>query len=168
MADIAFLLLIFFLVATTIEQDKGLLRKLPPKITDTTPIQHVKRNVLKVWVNSNDLISVNDKITPLEELRSVCMGFINNKGARPNWSESPEKAIISLKASTATSYNTYIQVQNELAAAYHELRDGFSRAHYGRNYLELENEEQIKAVKRKFPMRISEAEPNVNAERSPR
>lgn len=164
MADIAFLLLIFFLVATTIEQDQGLLRKLPPKITDTTPTKQVKRNVLSVWVNSNNLISVNDKLTSIEELRAVCKGFIDNKGLRSNWSESPDKAIISLKASTGTSYDTYIQVQNEMAAAYHELRDGFSRAHYGRNFYDLESEEQVKAVKKKYPMKISEAEPDISSE----
>jgi len=163
MADIAFLLLIFFLVATTIEQDKGLLRKLPPKITGE-PLVHNERNVLRVWVNSNNFISVNDKLVPIEELREVSRSFIDNRGLRTDWSESPEEAIISLKASTQTNYDTYIQVQNELAAAYHELRDGFSKAHYGREFYELESEAQIKAVKKKYPMRISEAEPNIEKE----
>lgn len=159
MADIAFLLLIFFLVATTIDQDQGLLRKLPPDIPAEKSPQK-KRNVLMVRVNSNNDVQVNGEVVLIEDLKDLCMAFIDNRGRREDWSEKPEEAIISLKASINTDYNTYIQVQNELAVAYRELRDAFALAHYGRKFYELENPEQVKAVKKLYPMRISEAEPD--------
>ena len=165
MADIAFLLLIFFLVATTIEQDKGLLRKLPPDIPVETS-KNKKRNVLMVFVNANNDIQANGEQTSLDDLRQLCKNFIDNRGREDKWSERPEDAIISLKASVKTNYDTYIQVQNELAAAYRELRDVFALEHYGRKFYELENPEQVKAVKKRYPMRISETEPDKTQTRS--
>ena len=116
MADIAFLLLIFFLVATTIDQDQGLLRKLPPDIPAEKSPQK-KRNVLMVRVNSNNDVQVNGEVVLIEDLKDLCMAFIDNRGRREDWSEKPEEAIISLKASINTDYNTYIQVQNKLVVA---------------------------------------------------
>lgn len=179
MADIAFLLLIFFLVATTIDQDKGILRKLPPMPEeDQEPIE-VKanmRNVLFVWVNQNDDLLVKNELADIDELRSICKSFIDNNGRNPKYSDSPQDAIISLKNDIGTSYNMYIQVQNEVAAAYRELRDNYSMQMYGKTFQELQDdlkdervEEQverkkgrIKKVKEAYPMRVSEAEPNVS------
>ena len=165
MADIAFLLLIFFLVATTIDQDKGIMRKLPPLPEEDQPPIEVKanmRNVLFVWLNSNDDLLVKGEPAKIEELRDICKAFVDNRGRRADYSDSPDEAIISLKNDVGTSYNMYIQVQNEIAAAYRELRDEFAIKMYGKKFEELEKEDQVKRVKKEYPMRVSEAEPNVS------
>lgn len=179
MADIAFLLLIFFLVATTIDQDKGILRKLPPMPEeDQEPIE-VKanmRNVLFVWVNQNDDLLVKNEVADISELRSICKNFVDNNGNNPKYSDSPQDAIISLKNDIGTSYDMYIQVQNEVAAAYRELRDNYSMRMYGKTFQGLQDDlkdervekqvdmkkARIKKVKGAYPMRISEAEPNIS------
>ena len=163
MADIAFLLLIFFLVATTIDQDKGILRKLPPMPEEDVPPDELKsnqRNVLSVWVNANDDLLVKKKPSSIDELRSTVKTFIDNNGKNPDYSDNPQEAIVSLKNDIGTSYNMYIQVQNEVAAAYRELRDNYSTRLYGKNFADLDKKEQIKKVKKEYPMRVSEAEPN--------
>jgi len=165
MADIAFLLLIFFLVATTIDQDKGILRKLPPMPEeDQEPIE-VKanmRNVLFVWVNQNDDLLVKGEPSKIEDLRATVKAFVDNNGVNPNFSDSPQDAIVSLKNDIGTSYNMYIQVQNEVAAAYRELRDALSVKLYGKKFDELVEKKQSDRIKEEYPMRVSEAEPNVS------
>jgi biopolymer transport protein ExbD len=179
MADIAFLLLIFFLVATTIDQDKGILRKLPPMPEeDQEPIE-VKanmRNVLFVWVNQNDDLLVKGAPAKIEDLRATVKAFVNNNGRNPDYSDSPQDAIVSLKNDIGTSYKMYIAVQNETAAAYRELRDEYAIQLYGKDFagitkdaedekikeMKAKKKERIKKVKDAFPMRVSEAEPNVS------
>ncbi len=179
MADIAFLLLIFFLVATTIDQDKGILRKLPPMPEeDQEPIE-VKanmRNVLFVWVNQNDDLLVKGEPAKIEDLRSIVKAFVDNKGRNPDFSDSPQDAIVSLKNDIGTSYKMYIAVQNEVAAAYRELRDQYALQMYGKDFAALEKDAKdekvkeiaakkkkyIQKVKEEYPMRVSEAEPNVS------
>jgi biopolymer transport protein ExbD len=159
MADIAFLLLIFFLVTTTMDVDKGLARKLPPiqeDIPDMPPIK--KRNLFAVLINSNNDLLVNGDYMTIKELRAAAKKFINNNDADPESSESPLKAIVSLQNDRGTSYNIYIAVQNELAAAYRELRDEEAMRKYGKNYESLGEEEQ-KAIAGIYPLNISEAEP---------
>lgn len=158
MADIAFLLLIFFLVATTIDQDKGIKRKLPPDI-ESTNVQMAGRNVLFVLLNANDEILVNYEPVPLAGLRSVCKGFLDNHGERKDWSVNPSIAVVSIKSSEGSSYDAYIGIQNEVAAAYRELRDAASQKLYGVDFAELKEESAIKAVKAAYPMRVSETEP---------
>ena len=165
MADIAFLLLIFFLVATTIETDKGILRKLPPMPQEDQPPIEIKanmRNVLFVWVNQNDELLVKGEPARIEELRQITKSFIDNNGVNPKYSVSPQEAIVSLKNDIGTSYNMYIQVQNEVAAAYRELRDALSLKLYGKKFMDLEDEKHVKKIKAEYPMRVSEAEPNVS------
>ena len=165
MADIAFLLLIFFLVATTIENDKGILRKLPPMPDEDQPPIEVKanmRNVLFVWVNQNDDLLVKGEVAQIEDLREITKAFIDNNGRNPDYSDSPQDAIVSLKNDIGTSYDMYIQVQNEVAAAYRELRDALSLEMYGKNFKELEDKKQVKKIKEAYPMRVSEAEPNIS------
>lgn len=165
MADIAFLLLIFFLVATTIDSDKGIMRKLPPMPDENQPPIDVKanmRNVLFVLVNSNDQLLVDEKVATIGELRDIVKAFVDNNGRNPDYSDSPQEAIVSLKNDIGTSYNMYIQVQNEIAAAYRELRDDLSMQLYQKKFDELEEIEQRDRVKKAFPMRVSEAEPNVS------
>lgn len=124
MADIAFLLLIFFLVTTTIDQDKGILHGLPPW-TDVPPpdVELRERNVLEILVNSNNQLLVESDYIEISALKEIAIKHISNNGKLPNFSESPKKAIISLKNDRGTSYEIYIQIQNELKAAYRELRD---------------------------------------------
>lgn len=165
MADIAFLLLIFFLVATTIETDKGILRKLPPLPQEDQPPIEIKanmRNVLFVWVNQNDQLLVKGEEAKIEDLREITKAFIDNNGRNPKYSVSPQEAIVSLKNDVGTSYYMYIKVQNEVAAAYRELRDVLSVKLYGKKFMDLEEEKQVKKIKAEYPMRVSEAEPNVS------
>lgn len=138
MADIAFLLLIFFLVTTTIETNAGILAKLPPKVdkNQAPPPQVKERNVFVVLVNKNNQLLVEDKLMELKDLRKAAVEFLDNgggtgdeactycKGAKsPDSSENPNKAVISLQNDRETSYEMYIAVQNELLAAYNELRE---------------------------------------------
>jgi biopolymer transport protein ExbD len=184
MADIAFLLLIFFLVTTTIETDQGINRKLPPIEDQETPPEIKMKNIFTVLVNKNDQLLVEDKVMELSELREAAIAFLDNggdgsctycKGAKdPASSDNPEKAIISLQNDAETSYKAYISVQNELVAAYYFLRDRECKAKYGKTFRELETmfedprtrettrdriEPLIKDIQTMFPQKLSEAEP---------
>ena len=159
MADIAFLLLIFFLVTTTMDVDKGLARKLPPIVEeeiDMPPIK--KRNLFTVLLNSNNDMLVNDNYMTIAELREAAKKFISNNGADPESSENPQKAIVSLQNDRGTSYNIYIAVQNELAAAYRELRDEEAMKKYGKNFDAL-GPDEAKEIAAIYPLNVSEAEP---------
>jgi biopolymer transport protein ExbD len=161
MADIAFLLLIFFLVTTTIDTDKGIAIKLPPMPEENQPKNDIRikeRNVLKVLVNSNDMLLVDGELLDIKELKRKTKDFIDNPTKNPDLAESPQKAIVSLKNDRGTSYNLYIQVHNELKAAYNELRDARSRMLYGRPLDQLPESRQNE-IKDYYRQVISEAEP---------
>jgi len=161
MADIAFLLLIFFLVTTTIDTDKGIAIKLPPMPEENQPQNDIRikeRNVLKVLVNANDMLLVDGEPTDIKELKRMTKDFIDNPSKNPDLAESPQKAIVSLKNDRGTSYNLYIQVHNELKAAYNELRDARSRLLYGRALEQLPESRQNE-IKDYYRQVISEAEP---------
>jgi biopolymer transport protein ExbD len=136
MADIAFLLLIFFLVTTTIETDSGLNRKLPPMEDVVDPPIIKERNIFTVVVNKFNQLLVEEKPLELNELRNEAAKFLDNGGGKgeeacsyclgdrnPDSSDNPEKAVISLKNDRETDYKVYIAVQNELVAAYNVLRN---------------------------------------------
>ncbi|MEZ4857590.1 MAG: biopolymer transporter ExbD [Flavobacteriaceae bacterium] len=153
MADIAFLLLIFFLVTTTIEKDKGIARQLPPKMEDQPEDVIIKqKNLFIVNVNKNDQLLVEEELAELKDLRQAAIDFIDNGGApsgspeycsfckgkrSPESSDNPEKAVISVQNDRLTSYKMYIAVQNELVAAYNFLRDRESQRLYGWKYTEM-------------------------------
>lgn len=178
MADIAFLLLIFFLVTTTIDQDKGILNKLPPWIEDQEEIiiKTKQRDVLEILINANNQLLVESEYMKIEELRQRTIDHILNKGKRDDYPATPQDAIISLKNDRGTSYDIYIQVQNELKGAYTSLRNEktlqVSKGEF-KTYVELkqctdplEKNKLIKKcrvwkkeVKEAYPMKISEAEP---------
>jgi len=159
MADIAFLLLIFFLVTTTIDSDKGLQILLPQKQEKTEiTIKPKKRNVLNVLVNGNNQLLVRGQVAKLEELTEEVKIHVSNNGKSPDYSESPRLAIVSIKNDRGTSYEMYIKVQNELLRAYNELRDEKSQELYGVNFENL-GENAQKKVKEIYPQKISEAEP---------
>lgn len=170
MADIAFLLLIFFLVTTTMDQDTGIARKLPPMPEENqeTPPQLNNRNIYVVKCNSQfkEVVltgfgrpTIETKIKT--ELKESAKDFITNNGKNPKSSESPEKAIISLQTDNNTEYKTYIRVQNELTAAYNEVRNEESIKKFSLPFNQLNKEDQ-KTIKKLYPQKISEAEPRTN------
>lgn len=186
MADIAFLLLIFFLVTTTMDVDTGIIRQLPPiPPPDMPPPPDVnKRNVFVVLVNANDQLLVEDQLSDISVLRTQAKEFIKGYPDQPDNMNFPSfenediahfgsypvsKQIISLQNDNGTSYNMYIQVQNELAAAYNELRDELAKSKFGKSFEELSTSEpsKAKAIKTIYPARISEAEPKETGQGQP-
>lgn len=159
MADIAFLLLIFFLVTTTIDVDKGVLVKLPPWSEE--PPEEMKlntRNVYSVLVNANNELLVRGEPASLKSLRSNTKEFIMNPRKLENMAQSPNKAIISLKNDRGTNYRTYLEVYNELKAAYNELREEEAQRKHGKSF-EFLSPDQQRAIRAAIPLVISEAEP---------
>lgn len=176
MADIAFLLLVFFLVTTTMDTDLGLSRLLPPPLPEDMPKppEIKQRNIFEVLVNSNDQLLVEGDIMQVAELTEAAKEFIAN----PNddvklpakilkevdffGNVEVSKQVISLQNDNGTSYNMYIQVQNELARAYNELRNELAMEKFGKTYdyfLETKDKAKVKAIRKIYPQRISEAEP---------
>ncbi len=165
MADIAFLLLIFFLVTTTIVEDKGILVKLPPWSEEEPDIAKLKsRNVFPVLVNAQNQLLVRGEPTQITELRQRAKEFIANPQQREDLAERPTKAIISLRNDRGTKYETYLRVYNELKAAYNELWDDLSLKKYGRPYSEEMPLSMRKAIREEIPMVLSEAEPTAFGE----
>ena len=174
MADIAFLLLIFFLVTTTMDVDTGIQRQLPPipEKDQKTDVEVNERNVYVVLVNSRGNIQVNHSWLDLSKLREDAKKFINcDRADDPTLPEMEEitvegikgpvktsKGIISLHNDRGTTYGRYIEVQNELVAAYNEIRNEAARKYFNKPYDEL-NDEQQEAIRKIYPQRISEAEP---------
>ena len=160
MADIAFLLLIFFLVTTTIAEDKGILVRLPPWSDEEPDITKLKeRNVYSVLVNANNQLLVREEPMRIAQLRENAKEFISNPRRLENMSESPKNAIISLKNDRGTNYETYLAVYNELKGAYDELWDELAQKRYGEPYSDDMPFAQRKAIKSEIPMVLSEAEP---------
>jgi len=169
MADIAFLLLIFFLVATTMDIDTGMYRVLPPQ-SNQSPPEIKERNVWVVLVNSNDQLMVEREKMNLSLLRKKTKEFILNPQNKENLPEKRvetiepfgeieiSKGIISIKNDRATSYGMFIKVMNELIAAGNEVKDEFSIKHFGKNYNNLPKHLKA-AVKDAVPTVISESEP---------
>lgn len=162
MADIAFLLLIFFLVATTIVEDKGITVKLPPwSDEEVDPTKLNTRNVFSVLVNAQNQLLVRGEPMQVRVLRERAKEFIMNPQRREDLAERPTKAIISLKNDRGTNYKTYLEVYNELKAAYRELWDEEIRRSFPQ-YKEYSDDLPLtvrKSVKGKIPFVISEAEP---------
>lgn len=161
MADIAFLLLIFFLVTTTMDIDKGITIKLPPMPEPDQELLDIKLNKRNTWdvlINANDRLLVKGKPMNIQELKVETKRFLSNNGADANLSVSPQKAVVSLKNDRGTSYDMYIQVQNELKAAYNELREEESEKTFGKSFADLPKADQ-KKIRKMYPLRLSEAEP---------
>ncbi|MBD0831999.1 ExbD/TolR family protein [Aestuariibaculum sediminum] len=169
MADIAFLLLIFFLVTATISSDEGFNRKLPedcpPGINCETVIP--ERNILRITINNKDEIMVENEIVSIEALKDLTKLFVDNNGDNTceyckgtqakMFSDNPTKAVISLQTHANTTYNRFIEVQNELTAAYYELRNDYCTNVLNKSSKNLTAEEVIK-VKEAYPFIVSEAE----------
>jgi biopolymer transport protein ExbD len=173
MADIAFLLIIFFIITATIKSDVGISRKLPP-MPDKEELEDPKeipaRNLFVVLVNSNNQLLVEGELIDITQLTEKAKEFVANPTNNPELSDKKSKeinllgevmvskGIISLQNDRGTSYETYIAVQNELARAYNELRSELAQQKFGKQY-EFLNDEQKKAIRSVYPQRISEAEP---------
>ena len=174
LADISFLLLVFFLVSTSMATDEGLSRQLPPPIRKEQKIEKVDikpRNIMTILVNSNDELMVNGNVISLNELKEKAKEFIANPSDDPSLPEKEtiqvpyfgnyavtKQHVISLQNDRGTDYWAYIAVQNELVAAYDELRNEISKSKFGKNFDDLDSDEQS-AVKKIYPQKISEAEP---------
>ena len=189
MADIAFLLLIFFLVTTTIEKDKGIARQLPPPIEEDLDVVIKQKNLFIVNVNKDDQLLVEDELMELKDLRQAAIEFLDNGGApsgspeycnycqgerSPESSDNPQKAVVSVQNDRLTSYEMYISVQNELVAAYNTLRNRESQRLFGWDFTEMKKgidegqitgdrkdliQDQLKQVQDLIPLKLSEAEP---------
>lgn len=189
MADIAFLLLIFFLVTTTIEKDKGIARQLPPPVEQEQDVIIKQKNLFIVNVNKNDQLLVEEELADLKDLRQLAIDFLDNGGApagtpdycnyckgkrSPESSDNPQKAVISVQNDRLTSYKMYIAVQNELVAAYNFLRDREAQRLYGWKYTEMKKaldegditgskaddiQRKMEVVQELIPLKLSEAEP---------
>lgn len=165
MADIAFLLLIFFLVSTTILQEQGLMLKLPPKPEEQSTAKISERNLFKILINSNNQYLVRGEVMPdISGLRSQVKTFVVNRGAIPSLSDHPEKAIISIKANRGTEYQYFIEVLDEVKEAYYELygeKLGMTaEAYRSLNHNDPSQYQLYLKGKEGLPMNISIAEPD--------
>ncbi len=172
-ADIAFLLLIFFLVTTTMDVDTGITRKLPPPVENPDEdIDVNQRNVLKILLNSRNDLMVDGKRMDISLLKDKTKDFMAIHPDNPDYPEvttrfieelgkdvPATKGLISLKNDRGTSYEMYIQVQNELARAFNEMKDEKSVELFGMKYKALLDKNKIKAINKIVPVRVSEAEP---------
>ena len=182
-ADIAFLLLIFFLVATTMNSDKGLSRVLPPLPPEDVKVEDQKikdRNVLLVFVNAAGQIMAGDESMDIRGLKEKAKEFITNAADDESlpekkhteieledgtkWTYPVSEGVISLQTTRDTNYEVYIMVQNELARAFNEVRDDVAMNKFGSIFEEL-NEDQRNAVTKAVPLKISEAEPRQGAKK---
>ena len=185
MADIAFLLLIFFLVTTTIETDTGINRKLPPIEDSEEDVIIKQKNIFTVLINGKDQLLVEDQLMELKDLRKAAVEFLDNGGGTgddacsyckgkksTSSSDNPDKAIISLKNERETTYSRYISVQNELVAAYNQLRDRRAQELYGISFIEMQAnydnvnwvgdkeklKERLEKIKIEYPQKLSEVQ----------
>ena len=171
-ADIAFLLLCYFLMTTTMGDQSGLQRRLPP-IPDSKQAQDQKvnrRNIVIVRINSADKLFAGNEAMDIAYLKDKMKEFLANPNNDPNLPEKEvkevtgigpvpvSKGVISLQNDRGTTYSKYIAVQNELVKAINELRDEFSMREFGKKYSALDEDTQ-KIVRDCIPQNISEAEP---------
>ena len=180
-ADIAFMLLIFFLITTSMDTDKGLKRRLPPMAPKQQKQQEIEindRNIMRLLVNRADEIVISrkdasgiDQLIPvkLEQLKDYAVEFIMNPDKKPVLPELERREIeglgertvvttgyaISIKNEVETSYQQYVNVQNELIKAYNEVWDTFARQAFGKPFEAL-TPSQKKSVTDAYPMHISE------------
>ncbi len=164
LADIAFLLLIFFLVTTTIDVDTGIGMTLPPKLEDTQEPPPVReRNMLKILVNAQGQVLLEDRPSAVNQIRAEVVKHVLNNGADPNYAESPARAVVSLKTDRQTPYDSYVQALDEIWMAYFQMWDQEARALGFPNYeayrASIADDEE-NAIREKIKAQISIAEPD--------
>ena len=172
-ADIAFLLLIFWLTTTTMNSDKGLQRRLPPMPDENQKQEDIKvnrRNIIQVKINAADRVIAGGQILEIDQIKDKIVEFVTNplnletlpekemKDIEGFGQYAVSKGVVSLQNDRGTSYNSYLQVQNELVKAFNEIRDDFAVKNYGKKYNALDEDKQ-KIVRDAIPQNISEAEP---------
>ena len=175
-ADMAFILLIFFLVTTSMDTDRGLARRLPPppdpSVKQQDNLKVKERNVLQVRINKDNQLMVGSEYTDIKQLRAKAKEFIANPSNDDNMPEKhlvnipllggdcmvTKNHVISVTNDVGTSYQAYIDVQNELVGAYNELRNEIAKSKFSKTYAECSEDEQ-KAIRDFYPQKISEAEP---------
>lgn len=174
MADIAFLLLIFFLVTTTINVDTGIGMTLPPKLEQEEPPPVQERNLLRVLVNASGEVLIDDSMSSVNQIREEVKTHVLNYGEDANYSDSPSDAVISLKTDAQTPYRIYIEVLDEIQMAYREIYNSIARSGNlpsGESVLEQSYESydayrqslepgDDDLVRESFPRNISIAEPD--------
>lgn len=174
-ADIAFLLLIFFLATTTMETQTGIFRKLPPlEDKDVKPPKIEERNLMTVLVNKFDQIQINGEEVQVKDITRKAREFVENKGRSEDMPEIRQeyiegygeaevsKAVISLQNDRGTTYEVYIAVQDALATAFEQLREERAKEVYGKSYNQLiedKEDDKVDVIKRMVPLALSEAEP---------
>ncbi|MBO5585827.1 MAG: biopolymer transporter ExbD [Bacteroidaceae bacterium] len=174
-ADISFMLLIFFLVTTSMDTDQGLGRTLPKPPEDDQLNNEIKvkeRNILNIRINKDNYVMIGDDYASLADVKERAKEFIKNEDNKPNLPELKPKKIkglgktmmvtenhvISVQTDRGTDYGVYFAVQDALVAAYNELRDELAKQEFGFKY-EFLTEDQKKAIREVYPQKISEAEP---------
>lgn len=185
MADIAFLLLIFFLVTTTMNVESGIQRKIPKKEKAAENLKKKEKNILEVNINLKNDLFIDGKMVKLEDLKQIAINFIDNGGGLDgkntpcDWcegkhlttsSDHPSKAFISIKTDRTANYKTYILVLNNINTAYTHLRNKLAVKLYNQNYESLLNdfkksnrqnaiiETKIKNIRLKYPLLLSDAD----------
>ena len=173
MADIAFLLLIFFLVTTTIQNEIGIFTKLPPMVEAPHALHH-SRNVLDIKINTNNQLLVKSEMMSITQLGSYTTSFLLNKEHRQDFPAFKNKTlnlvgtvpvskqVISIQNDRGTSYNQYIQVRNEILKGYSNARNELAKKYFGTTLKQLEKQGEtakLKVIQKLLPHRISEAEP---------
>jgi len=166
LADIAFLLLIFFLVTTTIDADKGIYMQLPPKLDENNPPPEInQRNLLNVLVSADGQVLIDNEVTTVSAIRDIVKRHILNNGREPQFSISPDKAVTSFKTKRGLPYETYIAVLDEIKSAYNEVRDQAARQEFGMPYNEYAaslDDDEPDVIEERYPLKISLAEPDSN------
>lgn len=169
MADIAFLLLIFFLVTTTISADKGINRQLPSDCPPGTNCSTAtpERNIMRISINGNDELLVEDEIVSIKNLKQIVKEFLDNNGddscsyceglKNSTASDNPKKAIVSLQNDKQTSYEMYVAVQDVLTKAYYELREDYAKNILNKSAKDL-TKKDLKDIKNAYPVMISEVD----------
>ncbi len=173
MADIAFLLLIFWLTTTSMDADKGLQRRLPPMPDESAKHEDAKvnrRNIIQVKISQSDRIFAGGQVLDVSQLKDKIIEFVTNPGNSeslpekemkdiPGFGQYPvSKGVVSLQNDRGTSYDSYLKVQNEIVKAFNEIRDNFAVQNYGKKYAFLDEEKQD-IVRKAVPQSLSEAEP---------
>lgn len=172
-ADISFMLLIFFLVTSSMDTDKGLPRQLPPPQDEATEqeLKVKERNVLELRLDGNDRLTINGEDATPDQLQQRVEDFVANRNDDPSLPEKSrrdvnlfglttvsDRHIISIQADRHSSYDAYFQMQNAIVAAYSHLRNQLAQQRFGHGYASCNNEER-EAVNMVFPQRISEEQP---------
>ena len=171
MADVAFILLIFFIVSTTMDVDSGIYRVLPQWVENVEAPKINKRNTFIVSINKSNDLGINGEYAQISDIKDRLKEFITNPRDDQHLSEKEfkevegipgivamSKGIVSLQNDRGTDYGSYMQVQNELVKGFNELRDEFATAYFGMKFNKLDEARQ-EAIRKVIPSAISEAEP---------